>query len=51
MEVRTYFAAIARGMGVEYHTLVGSTEGLSSNFDNITTDLGVLRETLLSMED
>jgi capsular polysaccharide biosynthesis protein len=51
MEARPYFAVIAREMGIEYNTLVGSTEGLSPNFDNITIDLGALRDTLLSMED
>ena len=50
LEARPYFAIIAREMGIEYNSLVGTLEGFSPKFDNITVDLGLLRETLEAME-
>ncbi len=50
LEARPYFAIIAREMGIGYNSLVGTLEGSSPKFDNITVDLDLLRETLEAME-
>jgi hypothetical protein len=44
LEARPYFAVMARELDIDYSYLVGSLEGASPNFDNITLALQTLRE-------
>lgn len=46
METRGYFAVMARELGIDYTCLIGSLEGESSNYDNITVDMETLRKSL-----
>jgi capsular polysaccharide biosynthesis protein len=51
MEARPYFALIARELGIRYHFLMGSLEGNSPHFDNITINLEMLHDALEEMLD
>ncbi|WP_172838290.1 glycosyltransferase family 61 protein [Terriglobus roseus] len=51
MEARPYFSVIARELDIRYRTIIGTLEGISPRFDNITIDIDQLRALLEVMED
>ena len=45
-EARPYFSIMARELQMDYAYLIGSLDGVSQNFDNITLDLQILKNTI-----
>jgi hypothetical protein len=44
MEARPYFAVMARELHIDYAYIMGSLNGRSQQFDNITIDLGIVQK-------
>jgi hypothetical protein len=44
LQVRPYFAVMARELDIRYAYLIGSLEGMSPDFDNITIDLRAVED-------